>query len=155
MKLKILVLAVVTAISIVIFFDIQNQKSITAKITPTPTPYVFSENKLWDLIQDWKLENSGYTYSKEEKICKIADLRLGEIMSSFSHDGFYNHTEELYSYGYDLIGENLAKNFTTEHDFFYSWLRSPSHKENLEEDFKYSCLKCHNTYCVQIFANIN
>lgn len=114
---------------------------------PTATPYIFSENGLYQLVQDWKLQEHGYTYKPSESLCTIANSRLNEIDGDWSHEGFYKYARED-----SVISENLSQNFFAMEDAFQAWLDSPTHRENLEKDYTHSCLTCDGNRCVQVFG---
>lgn len=120
-------------------------KPSTTVPTLYPTPYVFSEDRLWDLIQNWKKP----PYEKSEFLCSIASTRLEEVKANWSHQGF---EADRFCTGDCYIGENLVKNFSYEPVAFNSWLTSASHRENLDANYTHSCLKCSDSTCVQIFG---
>jgi uncharacterized protein YkwD len=119
-------------------------------ITPTPTPFI-EKNSLMVLIQDWRIQNGLKEYKESSLLCKIASLRLEEIKTDWSHDGFY----KMASYCGTMkctLGENLARGFASSKDTLNGWLNSPTHKKNLETKFEYTCLETDGNYVVQIFG---
>lgn len=119
---------------------------------PVPTIYLFSEDRLYDLVQTWRKENNLSTYIKSEVTCKVASQRLIEVQDNFSHEGFFENTKNNNYYGYSLIGENLAENWASEEVTLKKWLESPKHLENLKKPFTESCIKCLGNSCVHIFG---
>lgn len=110
----------------------------------------FSEEKLWILVNNWKMQSSGYRYQKSETLCSFAEIRLEDISDDFSHNKFFARYSDL-PY---RVGENLSKGFYQEQEVLDNWLSSPAHLEILQDDFKSSCLKCKNFNCVQLFSSI-
>jgi len=163
--IKYVAFVIFITIATIIGFDFFNQNyTITAKIvntpTPSPTPYVFSEEKLWNLIQDWKYEQDGYKYKEDENLCKFAKSRLNENFYKLDeHNGYLKRHKEIYAHGFIMMGENLASGYITEKITLNSWLSSPKHLKNLQFQYSHSCLKCETTHsfhknvCVHIFAS--
>ena len=118
-----------------------------------PKPIIISlkqinEQKLFDLIQKYRYENYLPTYSKSDFLCNIADKRLQQIKTDFSHIIFST------SHYCDncVISENLAKDFHDEQVLFTAWLNSPTHAQILKVPYTYSCLKTDGNNTVQIFG---
>lgn len=121
--------------------------------TPSPTPYIFHVKKLYDLVQEWRIQNNLQPYIKSDFLCSIADIRLKETEKQWDHSQFIGSrfcTSEC------SLGENLSRFFKTEQGTIDAWIQSPDHLENLKRDFSHTCLKCDTTsisnYCVQIFG---
>lgn len=116
---------------------------------PTPTQFVFREEKLFKLVQNWKLEEDGYQYIESDFTCSVASIRLEETLQDFSHTNF---DANRFCADDCIISENLARKWLFEESTFESWLDSPTHRANLEANYTHSCLKCEGNHCVQIFG---
>lgn len=110
------------------------------------------EEIVFKSVQDWRVASGLPVYKVDEELCEVVDQRLDETMINWSHDGFKEAGSGL---RYDIIGENLSKNFDDPNRVLIKWLNSPTHRENLEKDFEYTCLKCQDEYCVHWFGKIN
>jgi len=122
-------------------------------LVPTVAMSKFSEEKLFDLVQIWRKENNLSTYKKSEVLCGFAESRLGEVLVDFSHDQFYSSYRNNDWYGYNGLGENLVKGYINEKISLDKWLKSPAHRETLDNTFfTESCIRCSGSTCVQIFA---
>jgi len=131
---------------------------LTAQGEPTKildSPAKLSSEKLWFLIQKWRISQRLQPYIKNQNICKLANLRLPEIMVNFSHEHFLDHSHyrEICPQNNCLLGENLSMNALGEQSTLTGWLNSPEHLKNLKANYQYSCIACSNSYCVQEFAN--
>jgi len=117
--------------------------------TTAPPP---DENVIWNQVQSWRAQNRLTTYKESELLCKYSELRLNDMSAGFNHDNFIaSRSDQIYSENpnFSHLGENLSENFV---EPLEKWLESPTHKKNLVEPFEYSCLRCKNNYCVQLFA---
>lgn len=105
---------------------------------------------LWSLIQNWRLENNRKAYIKDQRLCKIAETRIEEIKKDdFSHDQFLKKYADYPS----TISENIARKMNIETGTLDTWLESPTHKENLDKNYLYSCVVTKDSYAVQIFSS--
>lgn len=150
---NILFILVIGAIIFVIFSDTNKpviSKPISPIIIPSPTPLIFSEEKLWSLVNEWKINQGSNPYIKDQRLCNLANVRLEEIRLKNNHDGFWNHTND---FPHKELAENLSSDYIFEDKALIGWLNSPPHRKTLEHDYKYSCLKCLGDRCVQLFAN--
>lgn len=129
---------------------------IPPKPLPTHEPVVIpetTEDELWELVNNWKKEKYGYKYRSNQVLCKYAELRVDEIQKDWSHSGIFSKEEAIRSELNGVkIAENLSKGFRYEEYVLESWLNSPSHRMNLEDEYSRSCIKCKSNYCVQLFA---
>ncbi len=145
---KLILLFVIFFVFIVYSLTISSEKTVPS-VSPSPTPYIFSEDKLWSLIQDWRQSQGLSPYIKDQRLCAIAKDRVfnGPVLDS--HAGLYC---KYSSYPY-VVQENLA-DYPNEKTMLVRWITSPfGHKETLEKPYIYSCVQCKNTYCSQIFSN--
>lgn len=103
-------------------------------------------------------------------VCKVAEIRLEQIKSEWSHKGFldkeanrsvrikaYNdlgHTWENYL-PKGMWRENLARGFTDRKKVYDAWQKSPTHRANLEATSTYSCLRFSDGYWVLIMYHMS
>lgn len=113
------------------------------------TPPQIDEDDLLSAVNTWRSESNFTAYKKSDILCGYATRRVKEIQVNWSHDGFENMPRID---SFQILGENLSKDFYTSNKTLNSWLNSPSHKKNLTENFTYTCIRCENNHCVQIFA---
>lgn len=125
-------------------------KLVTPTLIPAPSPYPFSEDKLWSLVNDWQTSQGWKPYIKDQRLCDLADIRLEETSKDWSHNGFFAHSKDFVNIN---LGENLARDYITEETTLKAWLKSPSHKKNLTSPYTYSCIQCEGDRCVQLFGN--
>lgn len=109
------------------------------------------EEILFNLVNEWRVNNNLKPLLVSEPLCDFASIRVEEIKKDFSHDKAFVHRKNT---GIN-VGENLSAPFTNpnEQKLLNAWLNSPTHKDNIADDhYIYSCLKCSENYCVQIFS---
>lgn len=115
-----------------------------------PTPYVFSQAKLWQIINNWQIKQGWEPYIENDYLCILAKERLEETRTDWSHKGFEKY---IGTFKYTNLGENLVRDYATEEEAFRAWLTSPPHRKNLTDYYTYSCLRCEGNRCVQLFLN--
>ena len=126
-------------------------------------PYVFDEDKLFDLVNDYREENGLPRLVRTEALDKSADDKCEDIREHayWSHDNPY--TGETFDqliqreHTYLNVGENLIKDITDEKNALERWEESPSHNENmLHKAFDKTgiaiCEIRNDTFAVQHFA---
>lgn len=136
----------------VLYLESRIQLQIQSKTESRP----LDSEKLWSLVQDWRLSQNLAPFTKRQDLCDTAKKRLPEIKDDFSHDGFYKHNWFLMkNHGgvYTWTGENLAKGYSSEELALKAWLNSPTHLENLVSPYKYSCIETDGWSAVQLFGN--
>ena len=70
------------------------------------------------------------------------------------HEGFNKEYPNVYDRtDFKELGENLVKDVTSERDAIRAWENSKEHKEMLDKDYKYGCVRCEGTACVLLVAN--
>ena len=97
---------------------------------------------------------------KYNLLCNLAQIRVEEIKTDWSHEGFKAKNNEIYSKYCNenniictSVGENLAKgDFKNEADVVLSWENSPEHKQNMLGDYNVQCVAVSGTYYVSLFA---
>ena len=98
---------------------------------------------------------------KIRNICGIAQRRLEETQTEWSHVGFRKMAERNEFVKYcphcKEIGENLAKGQTDIKQVYDMWRQSPTHNKNLTGNWTDRCLvygeKDGVNYYVEIYAN--
>lgn len=125
-------------------------KQVTTTPIPSPTPFIFSEKKLWSLVNEWRISQNLSSYTEDQRLCNLTEIRLKETSSDNSHNGFWKHINDFPHNG---LAENLTSDYIFEESSLGGWLNSPPHRKTLEDNYKYSCLKCLGDRCVQLFAN--
>ena len=151
MKKLILVLSLIL---LIIFLEKSGYIASTAPIQTSPVfPTLvpkseLDSDKLWLLIQNWRMSQNLQTYIKDQNLCDIAKIRLQEIEIDFSHNGFLNM-----NLPFKEGAENLIVGYTSEEESLLMWLNSPSHLEDLKYPYTYSCVATNDYYAVQVFAN--
>lgn len=118
-------------------------------------PKGISETKMWNTVQEWRVSTSREEYIKDETLCELASSRVEEIRTEWSHSGFYKSSDKIVfnkTNKFKELGENLAKQFRSEPSVLKGWLDSPTHRDNLEYGFKYSCIKTDGDNVVHIFG---
>lgn len=155
-------LVVITTIVLIAFLSFKflssskGSVSSVPPISPTPTELIHrvDQDVLFNLIQQWRMENNLQTYVKSDLLCKIAEIRVREIYSDFSHNGLKGKAAK-YCPNTCLLSENIAENIITgEADVLRAWLNSSPHAAALKQDFKYSCLMSDGLKTVQLFSNL-
>ena len=108
-------------------------------------------DKLFELIQQYRLDNHLKQFKTSNFICDIARIRLEEIKKSFSHEGF---STERFCYSQCSLGENLAQKYqiNQEEKLLNDWLNSQNHAAEIKSSYTHSCLKTDGNYVVQIFG---
>jgi hypothetical protein len=116
----------------------------------TPAPFHPDEGRLMSLVQSWRAEVKKPIYDYSSKLCEVTQIRAVEVQTHYSHDGFKKWLPQL-DY-FDHLGENLSQGYDSEEKILAAWLASPGHRENLEDNNRYSCMRCEGVYCVNMFA---
>ena len=102
-----------------------------------------SEEELFELVNQHRvsigLEALEYSpeaqqFAAEHNAYMIANEKLSHDNFSARAHNLAKVTEAVY------VGENVAKNFTTNLATLNGWLNSPSHKKTLEGDFTHSAI---------------
>lgn len=129
--------------------------TVTPTQFPTPTPAIISSDKLFQLVNKWRVQNGYQAYKKSEFAESIATERLLESKQVWTHEKFIEDAEANKYCTDCYLGENLSRNILSESETLDAWLNSPSHKANLERSYTHSAIVCDNTvenYCVHIFS---
>src|SRR4051812_21857067 len=90
---------------------------------PTSTPSLPLSDRVFDAVNEWRIENNYKPLIKSELLCEIASKRAEEIKETWSHDGVWKYIDKL---DYRRFGENLGQGGNTAREFLLMWLGSPS-----------------------------
>ena len=131
------------------------QPTLTPSPIPLPSPHIFTQEKLWEVVNDWRVSQGKPAYKENPWLCSIAEKRMVEIQKDWSHDGIQRRWNKDMG-GFVWMGENLGKEYLSEERMLISWLASPTHRKNLDQNFTHSCIRCQMAgvfpYCVQLFG---
>lgn len=148
-------LIVSTSILLVSLWIAGSAKNPLSQITsePVATPLI-SQEKLWSLVQQWRAGSNRTQYKESAYTCSLADVRVKQIQTNYSHEGLAElvQTPKFKPTPGNSAQENIAAGNSSEIYEINAWLNSPDHRETLEKPYPYSCLRCENNFCVQVFA---
>lgn len=147
-------------------FAVTNVLSFNAglKSSSLPAPYDaarlktthLNQDKLWSLVQEWRVSENLPPYIKDPQLCEIAKKRAPEIKNELEnpHAGFKAAVKGSTLTSNVLVTENNV-GALSETNALNQWLNSASHAAQLRRsDYKYSCIATDGgTYAVQVFAN--
>jgi len=109
-----------------------------------------NSERLMTLVNDWRVSQGYLKYESHPALCKIANNRLEQIKSEYSHNKFVQKYENYPSY----VSENLVFAIDDDESALNAWLSSTTgHREAIEAPFKYSCIAASGVHAVQIFSN--
>lgn len=127
-----------------------NKQTFKTINNPETSGIKVSEDKIWSLIQDWRIKNGFKPYIKDQYLCEIARDRSDDKVLD-NHAGFYQKYGNLKSNNPRIITENLAA-LNYPQLMLNAWLGSPPHRAALEKPYTHSCIAC-DKQCVQIFSS--
>lgn len=114
-------------------------------------PEQFDEFTVIEDVQKWRKSNGLDEYKIDASLCKYAEMRLNDISINFSHDAFLaSRSAQIYNDNQQF--QSLAENLSSGINPLPAWINSPTHLKNLKENYQYTCVKCKNNNCVQLFA---
>lgn len=120
------------------------------KIPTQPIP-TMDQQRLWDHIQMWRRSQGLPEYIEDSFLCSIADKRIQEIQTNFSHDKFYEKIDCEQSC---KLGENINSGYSKAQSALNGWLNSPLHRAALEStEYTHSCVRSMGDKSVQIFGH--
>lgn len=124
------------------------------QIVVTPTPSQITVDSVEESTNKWRESNGEKPLKHLDLLCGLANARVEEIKTDWSHDGLDKRKPILRSYiNYSKFGENLAKDFKTPKEIINSWDLSPGHRENLSDPtYTHTCVATDGNYVVQIYA---
>jgi len=122
---------------------------------PQPTPQEFSEDLLWNDVQNWRTSQNLPQYIKNDELCEVAADRADDGLDY--HKGFmekYNNFKYVMQEN-DVYGNSGPTPGGSSLLLLQSWLNSPPHHATLLKPWKYSCIKCFHYDCAQVFSNLD
>lgn len=126
--------------------------------TPTPTPILkrkLDGGRLFNLVNDYRTEQDLSSLAWYHPLCDYAKKRSEEIKTDFSHAGFFTTWEEASAVCPECqkAGENLAEGYLSEEAVLEAWIKSPTHKENLDGPWTWGCVMFYdNNFVSMIFG---
>ena len=150
--LWLLLIYLLIEVSIVHFSTPRTTQAVNMVSTPKIPTYP-NQYELEIMSSEYRLSKKLNALKHDEILCNIANKRVEEIKDNFSHEGFQKYKGDNRPKGYIAIGENLVTGVDSSTTAFSSWKLSPSHNENLLfEPYISTCVKCSESYCVQLFG---
>jgi uncharacterized protein YkwD len=132
--------------------------------TPTPTAHAQSQmqnqsqvqvnysisdeaKRLLSQVNDFRASKGKGPVTPEKYTCDFANLRAGEIVSNFSHDGFRQRIDSktLPYPSYSSVAENIAMNSNPD-AVVPAWINSSGHAENMLKDVPHGCIGVSGRY---------
>lgn len=118
--------------------------------TLTQTPKQLS-NEINSMFFEYRKSIGLKVTTESVPTCAVAAARLIEVQGDWSHDGYYKYR---YIINAPHTGENLARDYIDPKSVFDGWIKSPTHKENLDRpEWKHMCIATDGKYVVQIFSD--
>ena len=119
-------------------------------VLPTqPVANPSSNDGLSQLINQQRVNNNLTGYSASAISCEIADRRVVETLSNYSHTGLTYYVN-LYGVG---VGENLADGYPSNEAIINAWMSSADHRANiLSTTWQHSCVRMVGSHIVAIFT---
>lgn len=121
------------------------------KISETQ-PTTVDAIQITNSINEYRQQNGLDELVVDQELCKLAETRLKDIQTDFSHDNFkseaLNYFDEFY-----LIGENLAEYQTSVDQLVNQWVESPTHKQNILYNYDKTCVRSESFKYVQVFGS--
>jgi uncharacterized protein YkwD len=119
--------------------DSAEETSVTAKAqTSVQFEYTASELATMKLINDYRV-SKGLSVLQQINYVSVKSEEHDQYMITknvVSHDGFVSRSEDIVKVvGAKNVGENIAYNYNTPEGAVNAWLKSESHKENIEGNF--------------------
>jgi uncharacterized protein YkwD len=142
------ILLLIILIGLVSLFIPSSNEVKTVSIEPEPiiTPVEQQKAEIEELINNYRLENGKSTLRKDSYLCELAEFRLQEIKTDWSHDGFRKMTKNKYS----SFGENLGRDWHSDNDVMRAWIASPTHNDILLGHWTNFCVSQEEGYYVLI-----
>lgn len=105
---------------------------------------------LWDKVNDWQKEQGYQPYVQSTYLCDIADKFLD--FAVYWSDEYLRKNLKTY-FSNSSYAWNFSLNRSPEDAVLNYWISNPNTKKNLTDFYYYSCLKCKNNNCLQLFYN--
>ena len=148
--ITIFALLLISVSAVVVYAEFTIRKNKLKQLEPVQVVKTFpDQDQLWDLVNNWRKDNSLPKYTRHEGLCVIAEKRATEISTDFNHRKLTS--DEYYPLQPMIVSENISKSDSAT-SALSGWLGSRPHAQALNDNFTHSCIKCDNNYCVQLFA---
>ncbi len=136
-------------------FKSSNLKSKTYIRFPEVYTYEEFENEIMKLVNEHRTQinlNALQTLDYISYSCKEHNIYM-ETTGVASHDNFVSRSENIIlATGATRVGENVAYNYSTPKSTISAWLKSTSHKKNLESsDWTHMGVANQNKFTTNIF----
>ena len=129
--------------------------------TTSPEPPLSSEAIL-SMVNFYRAEHNIKPLLQDDRLCEYGTMRVDQIISTWSHDGFSNDggQEDLICPDCTFFGENLARRQTSNQQIIKEWKGSPGHNAAmLDPRWDIACvsLKVNNgiSYTTLEFADLD
>lgn len=109
-------------------------------LTPKPTQ-PWSDEKLFNLVNDYRVENNESVLDTDPRLCASARERIQQLSTSYEHDNYGSVIEKHIGRKYGKIGENLNNGLVYEEEILYSWIGSVGHNKSLlDSSWTHMCI---------------
>lgn len=118
-----------------------------SKTKPDLVPTSNIQNFLINAVNEYRTTNGLASVQTDRFTCNFAAIRVREITSNFSHDGFNTRVNNnaLPYPSYTLVVENLAQTNNYQ-EVIDMWINSPTHAANLRQNTPYACIAQNGDY---------
>jgi uncharacterized protein YkwD len=118
-------------------------------LKPTTMPQV--QSNLNAAVNTYRQQNGKGNLQSLNELCQVAETRVKEITSNFSHDGYEALVAPL---GYTSVAENIfySSKYAVEENIT-AWHESSGHRENMLGNFMYGCGVERGGYAVFLFMS--
>lgn len=110
---------------------------------PSVVKHLTDSNMIFVDINKFRKLNNLNPLTLTQDLCTFAKVRIIQIHTDWSHNGFLNSKELKYHYYCPLctsMGENLARHIPIEQGVVDAWIASPVHKEILLGNWTQGCV---------------
>ncbi|MFZ6035399.1 MAG: CAP domain-containing protein [Patescibacteria group bacterium] len=124
-----------------------NKTTSLGTISTTQPVSVF---QLWDKINDWQKKQGYQPYVKSTFLCDTADKFLD--FATYWSDEYLKTNLKSY-FNSSSYAWNFSVNRSPEDAILNYWINNQSTKKNLTDYYHYSCIRCKDDDCLQLFYN--
>lgn len=113
---------------------------------------------IYQLVNDYRASKNLPALIESPALDKSAEAKCEDMQSRvyFGHDFKDTTWDSFFPQTYQVMGENLARDYTDSRSVVEAWKASPSHNQNLLRDFRYVgyavCTGVEGTLVVQHLA---
>lgn len=105
-------------------------------------------------VNNYRLKIGLPSLKKDNRLCDIADERSKELHKLQNLDYHEGLKDKKYEREY-LYVENGVGPLNNETEALPTWLGSEFHRNAIEGDWTYACMKCEGQWCIQIFSSFD